>query len=304
MKLLITGSHGMVGKNLLEHLDFNTCILAPSHRTLDLLDYDKIDRYFSCHKPTHVVHLAADVGGLYKNMEKMVDMFENNLQMNTNLLSVCRFHKVKNVIAMLSTCVFPDYTSYPLNPETINDSPPHHSNEGYAYTKRMMERHVEYVRRATGWNWKCFIPVNIFGRHDNFDIEHGHVIPALIHKGYLAAKFKTALNVYGDGKALRQFVNARDVARVIINDLMDINVCDHNTILCGTCEYDIKFIVNIIARYFNVEDINYNESYASGQFRKTCAPTIESNFITDIHETMDWFCKNYLNARRDGSNNE
>lgn len=297
MKVLITGAHGMVGKHIIDQLDIHAGILAPSHDTLDLLDYDKVDKYFSHHQPTHVIHLAADVGGLYKNMEKMVDMFENNLQMNTNLLSVCRHHRVQNLIAMLSTCVFPDKTTYPLNADKINDSPPHPSNEGYAYTKRMMERHVEYVRRATDWNWKCLIPVNIFGRYDNFDIEHGHVIPALIHKGYLSAKLKTPLNVFGDGKALRQFVNARDVAKVIVNDLKGIYICDHNAILCGTKEYDITFIVHIIAKYFNIKDINYNETYSSGQYRKTVLPTIISNFPKDLNDTMDWFCKNYLNAR-------
>ena len=297
MKLLITGAHGMVGKHLLEQLDIHAGILAPSHRTLDLLDYDEVDVYFAHHKPTHVVHLAADVGGLYKNMDKMVEMFENNMKMNTNLMSICRHHEVKNVIAMLSTCVFPDKTTYPLNAAKIHDSPPHPSNEGYAYTKRMLERHIEYVRRATGWNWKCLIPVNIFGRHDNFDVEHGHVIPALIHKGYLASKLKTALNVYGDGKALRQFINARDVASVIVNDLMDNHICEHNTILCGTKEFDITFIVGIIAKYFKVNNVNYNESYSSGQYRKTVTPTIESNFAKDLNETMDWFCKNYLKTR-------
>ena len=297
MKLLITGARGMVGQHLLEQLDIHTGILAPSRQTLNLLDYDNVDMYVGRHKPTHVVHLAADVGGLYKNINNMVDMFENNIQMNTNLLTVCRFHGIKNVTVLLSTCVFPDKTTYPLNPNTINNGPPHESNEGYAYSKRMMERHVEYVRRATDWNWKCLIPVNIFGRYDNFDIENGHVIPALIHKAYLASRLCTPLNVYGDGQALRQFVNARDVARVIISDLMDIHKYEHNTILCGTREFDINFVVSIIAKYFKLKTINLNETYTSGQYRKTVTPTIESNFGVDLNETMDWFCKNYLNIR-------
>ena len=65
-------------------------------------------------------------------MNKMVEMFENNMQMNTNLMSICRHHEVKNVIAMLSTCVFPDITTYPLDADKINNGPPHESNEGYA----------------------------------------------------------------------------------------------------------------------------------------------------------------------------
>ena len=168
MKVLITGGHGMVGQNLLDLLKDNVEYIAPTRHELNLLDFNQIETYFTEHTPTHVIHLAADVGGLYKNMTNMLGMFENNLLMNTNIVKVCREHEIKHFYTMLSTCVFPDKTTYPLNPNNINASEPHPSNEGYSYAKRMLERHVQYVRDTFKWNWKCFIPVNIFGKYDNF----------------------------------------------------------------------------------------------------------------------------------------
>ena len=299
MKVLITGAHGMVGKNLtilLKKCNFK--ILTPTREALDLMDDIAVVNYITRHEPTHVVHLAADVGGLYKNMSQNLDMFENNLVMNTNLLKGCRKNQIKNVIVMLSTCVFPKDTSYPLDSQNINAGVPHPSNEGYSYSKRMMERYVQYVRDTYGWNWKAYIPVNIFGKYDNYDLETAHVIPALIHKAYVASRDKTPFTLKGDGSALRQFIYAEDVAEIIYQEICEPQH-DHNKILCTTAEYSIREIAYQIADYFDIEQTVFDESFSSGQHKKTVEPLDSAlgDFETDLKVTMKWFTNNYLNVR-------
>ena len=299
MKTLITGAHGMVGKNLTNLLKkCNFKILTPTKQALNLLDDDAVTQYIRDNEPTHVVHLAANVGGLYKNMSQNLDMFEKNLIMNTNLLKGCRENKIKNVIVMLSTCVFPKNTSYPLDPESINDGVPHPSNEGYSYSKRMMERYVQYVRDTYGWNWKSFIPVNIFGKYDNYDLETAHVIPALIHKAYVASRDGTPFKVKGDGSALRQFIYAEDVAEIIYEEICEPQH-PHNKILCTSAEYSIRDIAQQIANYYKIDKVVFDETFSSGQHKKTVETLdpILGDFETDLKVTMKWFSNNYLNVR-------
>ena len=265
---------------------------------LDLTDLGLTEAYFHAHHPTHVIHLAADVGGLYKNMNQGLDMFENNLAINLNIVKTCRKFGVINFITLLSTCVFPDKTSYPLNADHINRGEPHSSNEGYSYAKRMLERHVNYVRETTGWRWKSFIPVNIFGRYDNFSLKDAHVIPALIHKAYLASKNSGApMTVNGDGSALRQFISASKVARILHDDLVGATDIANNSILCGTKEMSIKHIVYMIAAYYGVFATTFDDSFPSGQHRKTASKTYDIDFSKELKDTMNWFSENYLNAR-------
>ena len=297
MKLLITGGNGMVGRNLVDIIDKRFDYLVPSSTELNLLEYNEIEMYFLQYKPDCVVHLAADVGGLYKNMNNTLGMFENNIIMNTNIVKACRVHEIKDFYTLLSTCVFPDKTSYPLNQKNINGGEPHPSNEGYAYAKRMLERHVQYVRDAYKWNWKCFIPVNIFGKYDNFDVDEGHVVPALIHKAFIAYSMKQPFVINGDGSALRQFVSASNVAEVLYNEITGLDNTEHNAILCGTGEYSIKFIAHLIGAYYNIEDIVFDDTFSSGQYKKTVLPTLHTDFQEELRKTMEWFCDNYLNVR-------
>ena len=297
MKILITGANGMVGRNLVELFHPRSQLLTPSHKELDLLEYSHVELYFIKHRPDCVVHLAADVGGLYKNMNKNLDIFENNLIMNSNIVKICRKYEIKRFFTMLSTCVFPADTTYPLNPKLINHGEPHSSNEGYSYAKRMLERHVQYVRDTLHWNWKCFIPVNIYGKYDNFDIVDGHVIPALIHKAYIASTTQKPFVVNGDGSALRQFVYAGDVADILYNEIMGNSKLDHNTILCGTREFSIKYVVDMIAAFFKIEHVDFDDTFSSGQHRKTVIQTLDTDFQKSMGHTMEWFKDNHLKAR-------
>ena len=116
------------------------------------------------------------------------------------------------MIAILSTCIFPDKTNYPINEKMLHDGPPHKSNEEYAYAKRILQIHCNAYNKQYNRNYICVIPTNIYGKFDNFSIDHGHVIPSLIHKAYLAKKNNITLIVNGTGTALRQFIYSEDLA--------------------------------------------------------------------------------------------
>ena len=103
----------------------------------DLADSKKVEELFERVKPAYVIHLAAKVGGLFANMNDKVGFFEENLAMNNNIIRFSHRSGVKKLVCVLSTCIYPDQTSYPIEANKLHEGPPHHSNEGYAYAKRM-----------------------------------------------------------------------------------------------------------------------------------------------------------------------
>lgn len=102
-----------------------------------------------------------------------------------------------------------DKTTYPINEDMLHDGPPHPSNEGYAYAKRLIDTMNRAYAEEYGCNFTSIIPTNIYGPHDNFSIKNGHVIPGLIHKCYIAKRDNTPFTIWGSGKPLRQFVYSR-----------------------------------------------------------------------------------------------
>ena len=141
---------------------------------------------FEKYKPAYVIHLAAKVGGLFNNMAHKVEFYNDNIIMNMNVMELCREFKVKKLISCLSTCIFPDKTTYPIDETMIHTGPPHYSNEGYAYAKRMIEVMDRLYAEEYGCHFTAIVPTNIYGPYDNYEIEGGHVVPGLIHKFYKA----------------------------------------------------------------------------------------------------------------------
>jgi len=195
--VLVTGGTGLVGKGIEAHIlankdkHVNDTYVYLSSKQGDLRKLEDTRKIFAEYKPTHVIHLAALVGGLYKNMENKLQFFRDNMSINDNILSCCHEFKVKKCVSSLSTCIFPDKISYPIDETMVHLGPPHPSNEGYAYAKRMLDvlnRCWNEKEGSHGCKFFSVIPTNIFGPHDNYHLEDSHVIPGLIHKCYLAKK--------------------------------------------------------------------------------------------------------------------
>ena len=269
--ILVTGSSGLVGSAIkkIAHLHDYTFVFSAS-KDCDLSNYDQTNAYFNLVRPDIVIHLAACVGGLYKNISSKVEMLEQNMLINFNVLKCCHNIGVEQCICVLSTCIFPDKTSYPIDESMLHDGPPHRSNDAYAYAKRMMEQHCRAYNEQYGTNYSCVIPCNIYGPHDNYSLADGHVIPALIHRCHLAKQQGLPFCVKGSGLPVRQFIYSSDMAFMILYSVKRLT--RENIIIAPTEEHSIGYVASLIAREYDYEDqIAFDSSFSDGQQRKTAS---------------------------------
>lgn len=310
MKILITGGTGLVGsafKNIQNKYSYEFYFL--SSKECDLSDYKQTFTFLNNYKPDYVIHLAAYVGGLFKNMNYKVDMLEKNILINYNILKCCHEVKVKKVISCLSTCIFPDKTNYPINENMLHNGPPHYSNDAYAHAKRLLEIHSIAYQEQYNDNFICVIPTNIYGENDNYSLEDGHVIPALIHRCYLAKKNKEKFIVRGSGKHLRQFIFSEDLAKLIMWVLEYYKQKESIILSVGEKdEVSIEYVARQIAKFYDYEHmIEFDTSYSDGQFKKTADNSKLTNLYGEfkfmnidegIKKSVKWFINNYNTCRK------
>lgn len=311
-KVLVTGGSGLVGYGIRSiqqdypHYDF----IFISSKDANLTDYTETCKVFELHKPNYVIHLAANVGGLFKNMTFPVEMFEDNLMMNYNVVKCCDQYNVDRAVLFLSTCIFPDKTTYPIDETMLHNGPPHFSNAGYAYAKRIMETHSSVYNKSYHNQSPKFvnlIPTNIYGPNDNYNLANAHVMPALIHKCYLAKQNNTPFTVAGTGKPLRQFIYSLDVAKLIMWSLE--NYHDFEPLIVSPDEQDevsIGDIAQYIAHELDIDQIQFDTSKPDGQYKKTASnkklkslyPEFHFTDIRDgIRDSVEWFIENHDQAR-------
>jgi GDP-L-fucose synthase len=304
MQTLITGSSGLVGKSI--NIQNS---LTPSSSQLNLLNYYQINEYLQNNKINCIIHLAANVGGLFKNMNHKVQMLEDNLLINFNLIKAAHNNNIQKIILCLSTCIFPDNIKYPINENDLHLGPPHFSNDAYAYAKRMAHIHAKIYNEQYKRQYISIIPTNIYGPNDNFHLDDAHVIPALIHKAYLAKKNNIPFIVKGTGKPLRQFIYSKDLG-FLIRKIAELYDTTEPIILAPTEEYSIGYVAQIIADKFGIK-MEYDTSGADGQYKKTADNSRLLEFIKKnnidfqftpiekgLNETIEWFIKNYETARK------
>lgn len=274
----------------------------------DLRELDQTLSVFEKIRPTHVIHLAALVGGLFANMKHNATFLRDNMKINENVLWAAKVYKCQKVISCLSTCVFPDKITYPIDEDMVHNGPPHSSNFGYAYAKRMVDVQNHAYHSEFGCNFTSAIPTNIFGPHDNYDLENSHVIPGLIHKCFLAKKNKTSFIVSGTGRPLRQFIYSHDLAKLFVWQLWEYDEISPIILSVGEeDEVSIKQVADAVVKVIGFEgDYSFDPSKPDGQYKKTASnsklkkllPDFEfTPFETALEESVDWFVKNYAKAR-------
>lgn len=305
MKLLITGANGLVG-SAIKRLDPPNAVYL-THEDLDLTDFAKTKEVFNDIKPTHIIHAAAVVAGVGGNINHPGLYFRDNIMINTNVLEAARLVGVKKLLSFMSTCIFPDKCEYPLNEKDLHNGPPHPSNFAYAYAKRMQDVQSRAYRKEWGCNYITAIGTNIYGPNDNFNLENAHVLPALIHKCYLAKQNGTELYVWGSGKPLREFVLSDDVAKLALWALENYNE-ESPIIFTSGIETSIKDAVNLVAESMGFKGkIALDDTKPDGQFRKPSDTTKLKKYLPDfnftsleegIKKTVAWFLKNYPSIRK------
>lgn len=308
-RVLVTGGCGLVGSAVrnVAHMFPDLDLVFVSSADADLRDEREVDNLFYRLGPFNgVIHLAANVGGLFKNLKYPVEMFQDNMMMTMNILRVAHANGVNNVLCFLSTCVFPDApTAYPITADMLHDGPPHNSNEGYAYAKRMTEVLCRSYQKQYGRRYFCVVPTNIYGPLDNFSLDDSHVIPGLIHKCYLAKMRNEPLFVSGDGSPLRQFIYSNDVARLVLWAYQKYDNIERSLILAPPdAEVAIADVVDCIIDAVGLapELVVYDPTKPNGQYKKT-ADTAHLDAMahgvdfTPLREgicaTVEWFVDAY-----------
>lgn len=318
----VSGGTGLLGNaliSLLKEEHFN--VLAPTSRDLNFLNKNQIEQYlsvFECvdgqgmySKITHAFHLAAKVGGVKANSDALGTFYHDNIVMNTNFLQSCLKYNIPKVVSVLSTCVYPDapYVSYPLTEDQLHLGPPHDSNFGYAYAKRMLDVQTRAYRKQYGVNYVTVIPNNLFGEYDNFHLEDSHVIPALMRKIWEAKlNNKPTVEIWGDGSPLREFTYSGDIANILLKVAEEYNE-EQPLNIGNTEEHSIASVAKKLVEYLEYDGkLFFNTDKPSGQFRKPSSnkKLLEKTkwrsedytpFDIALKKTCDWFKATYPNVR-------
>ncbi|KAL8449056.1 hypothetical protein Emed_003408 [Eimeria media] len=313
---LVLGGTGLLGKALLERvkelneeagdLDGYGFVFASS-TDADLRIWPQTVALFQKHQPSAIIHLAAKVGGLYDNMRNNEVYLSDNVLINTNVVQAAIEAKIPRAIFCLSTCAYPENVpQLPLVEEYLHLAPPHPSNEGYAAAKRLLEQQVRFGRErlqaenpGDSFKWMCVIPCNLYGPHDNFALNTGHVLPALVHKTALAQRSGGMVTVRGTGQAYRQFLFSDDAARLLLLLLVKREIPENYCLLNMCPDLDDS--------EFDGE-IEFEAGAPEGIFRKPADNTklrtiIGQEFLftsleEGVQKTVDWFKYNMKNARK------
>ena len=256
MKILLTGSNGMVGKNILEHPNSNNYnFLIPSREELNLLEYNSVFDYIKINNPDFVIHAAGVVGGIQANIASPVKFLLENMDMGRNLILATKGNGVKNLMNLASSCMYPRNATNPLSEDLILKGELEPTNEGYALAKIMSTKLCEYVNREDNqYLFKTIIPCNLFGRFDKFEPEHSHMLPAVIRKLHLAKTLgEDKIDIWGDGEARREFMYAADLADFIFYAITNFEKMPQNINVGLGLDYSINEYYRIIAQVVGYE---------------------------------------------------
>lgn len=277
-------------------------VIGKSSSELDLTDRPKVFRELSQTEPEALVIAAAKVGGIGANSAFPVDFLSINLQIQTNLLDAAHAAGIKRVLFLGSSCIYPRLTPQPIKESALLTGELEPTNEPYAIAKIAGLKLVEAYRRQFGHRWISAMPTNLYGPRDNFDLETAHVLPALIHRIHKAKMAGAdAVEIWGDGTPLREFLHVEDLARATLKLLEDFN--DSMAINIGSeQEVSIFDLAELVARVVGFEgEITLNPNRPNGTPRKLLDSSLISqmgwkpkiSLENGIASTYDWFLQHH-----------
>ena len=186
-KIYVAGHRGLVGSAIVKNLESKgyTNIITRTHKELDLINQKAVEEFFEKEKPEYVILAAAKVGGIVANNTYRADFIYENLQVQNNVIHQSYVHKVKKLLFLGSTCIYPKNAPQPMSEDSLLTSPLEYTNEPYAIAKIAGIKMCESYNIQYGTNFISVMPTNLYGPNDNFDLETSHVLPALIRKIHL-----------------------------------------------------------------------------------------------------------------------
>jgi GDP-L-fucose synthase len=305
--ILVTGARGLVGVNLVEHLRSHgfVNVIGAGQAECDLTDRAATLAYFQKTSPQYVFHLAGYIFGIMGNMKNQAESYFRNTLINSYVIEACHKVNVKKIVAAGTVAMYPDpLPSNPLREETIWMGKPHGSERGYAHAKRGMLAQLEVFQESYGMNYACALATNMYGPHDRYNVETGHVIPTLIRKFYEAKQSGHKVTVWGDGSSQRDFMYIKDAVTALHVTMEKI---DGLVNVATGRNYTIRDAVNILAEHTGLQDhIVWDATKPNGQaFRPQDVSKLEHasfkcdySFEQALRESYDWYAANAETARK------
>ena len=303
-KILITGAHGFVGHSVINELSQYDCkeILSPTKKECDLTIENDVKYLFKNFKPNIVIHLAGKVGGIGANKSAKGEFFYKNIIMGTLLFEYSMINGVDKLVALGAGCGYPKQLQKALKESDFWNGLPDENSIGYSMAKKMLIIQSWAYREQYGFNSTVLLPANLYGPHDNFDLETCHVVPALIRKFVEAFENnEKEVIVWGSGLPSREFLYIDDTAKAIITIAEKFN--ESGPLNLGTgVETSIKDLVLLIRELTGFSgSINWDKSRPDGQMRKYYDMSLfkkklgyipDTLLVDGLKKTIDWFKSN------------
>ena len=309
-KLLILGSTGMVGSAVLRRaklLSKKYQILSPNRKKLDLFKYDKVKTYLNKHKPDIIILCAAKVGGIIANSTYKADFMYENLTIQNNVISISHDIKVKKLVFLGSSCIYPRNSKQPIKEKYLLNNKLEKTNESYAVAKIAGIKMIQAYSDQYKDNFISLMPTNIYGINDNFHPKNSHVVPALILKIYDAyINKKKIVSLWGSGKPLRDLLYVDDLADAILFLAKKYNSPEIINIGSGS-EVSINQLAKLISKIIGYKGkIFFDKSNPDGTPRKILDITKikkkgwkpKTNLKEGFRKTIQWYIYNYNNVKR------
>ncbi len=302
-RICITGGAGFLGRFVLQQLrELGTPedqLFVPRRRDYDLTKEADVARLYADFKPTVMIHLAAEVGGIGANRDHPGRFFYANAAMGLHLIEHARINDIRKFVHTGTVCAYPKHTPVPFREEELWNGYPEETNAPYGVAKKAMFVMLDGYKREYGLNSAVVVPVNLYGPYDNFDPHSSHVIPALIRKCEEArVRGDESITCWGTGSASREFLYVADAAAGIVRAAQVID--DPDPINLGTCEeITIKNLVEKIARLCEFTgEIRWDATKPDGQPRRCLDLTrsrarlgwqAKTTFDEGLKATIQWW---------------
>ena len=270
-KIYVAGHAGMVGSAIVRNLIGKgyTNIITRTSKELDLRNQKQVNMFFEAEKPEYVFLAAAKVGGIGANTTQIADFLYENMMIEMNVINAAFKNSVKKLEFLGSSCIYPKYAPQPMKENCLLTSSLEPTNEGYALAKISGLKYCEYLNRQYGTNYISVMPTNLYGPNDNYNLEHSHVLPALIRRFHEAKENNLDKVIcWGDGTPLREFLYVDDMADACVF-LMN-NYEGNETVNIGTGkELTIKELTELVAKIVGYEGIiDWDRKRPNGTPRK------------------------------------
>ncbi|WP_029623662.1 NAD-dependent epimerase/dehydratase family protein [Sphingomonas sp. PAMC 26617] len=303
-RVIVTGANGVIGRALVARLEQTGAdVVTLGGRTdCNLEDPCSTNSFFEKAEPELVYHLAGAVFGVGGNTTFPGDAFRRNTLINTNVVEATRLAGAKKIVAMGSAAIYADGLPQPMQEVDALVGEPHGSEYAYAFSKRGMLVQLESYQRQYGLDYAYVISTNLYGPHDRFNSEYGHVIPSLLTKFERAQREGGEVIVWGDGTPTRDFLYSKDAAKGL---MLLMKKGDGRYNLASGVSCSIRQMADSIAAFYPEVVHRYDVTKPLGQLSRsyevkrlqslgfTCEYTLEKG----LAETVEWVRNNYSKLR-------